>query len=487
MRLHNHLLYLSLCVVAFCLPVATAQQQSTLNLKQGINGSEPGAPVVNVTVDRRRVPLGTMVTFTLTPAHVVRNSRYSVTLKFGDGKQQSVRATEISHLYRAVGTYVYSVQVKSIRQPPQVGLSTGRVPVGPGQPVNFSAQLSWSYPNIQYRFSFGDGIASPWQDDPKATHAYQSEGRYSAYVDIRDAAQSLGGSTRKEIEVTGTAKPFRVEMSANPVTAKARRPVTFVARAFPAGGNTKYRFEFGDSRFSAWQTNALVTHIYSSSGNYRARVEASRSDRARSLSASSGPTLIAVQGRPTPDPSPGPTPRPRSQPTPTTSPSPVGSPSPTNSGSPSSSPSSSSSPFGSTSPSPDGSTSPSPTATAQNGGGISSSSPGVNSSPGSGVLLNGEPESLGFSKNWWKYLLIAALILFLIYQLSGLLFVARPVFTSFADQGVSTVANSERGLPIDFQLLLNRNVSTGSYEVETSEPRFVKNSDRLEERQILEI
>jgi hypothetical protein len=487
MRLQNHILVLSLCVVAFCVPVATAQQPPTLNLKQGINGSEPGAPIVNVTVDRRRVPLGTIVTFTLSPAHVVRSSRYSVTLKFGDGKQQSVRATEISHLYQAVGTYFYSVQVKSIRQPPQVGLSAGPVPVSAGQPVSFSAQLSWSYPNIQYRFSFGDGIASAWQDYAKANHAYQSEGRYSAYVDIRDGTQPLGGSTRKEIEVTGTTKPFRVEMTANPITAKARRPVTFVARALPAGGNTRYRFEFGDSQFSAWQANALATHVYSKSGNYRARVEASRSDSGRSSSASSAPTLIAIQGPPTPNPSPGPTPRPSPQPTPTSSPSPVGSPSPTNNSSPSSSPASSPSPFGSTSPSPDGSTSPGPTGTAQNGGGSSSSSPGGNSSPGSGALSNGEPGGFGFPNNWWKYLLIAALILFLIYQVSGLLFVARPAFTPFADQGVSTVANSERGLPIDFQLLLNRNVSTGTYEVETSEPRFVKNSDRLEERQILEI
>jgi hypothetical protein len=104
-----------------------------------------------------------------------------------------------------------------------------------------------------------------------------------------------------------------------------------------------------------------------------------------------------------------------------------------------------------------------------------------------GSTPNGGAGNFGIPYKWWKYLLIAALILFLIYQASGLLFVSRPTFTPFADQGVSTVANSERGLPIDFQLLLNRNVSTGTYEVETSEPHFVKNSDRLEERQILEI
>jgi len=443
-------------------------------------------PAVNVTVDKRRVPLGTLVTFTLTPANVVRSSRYAVTLHFGDGKQQSVRATEVSHLYQAVGTYVYRVQVKSIQLPPQVSLIANPNPVTPGQPVSFFAQLSSSYPKIQYRFSFGDGTASAWQDNPRSNHAYQGDGRYSAYVDIRDATQPFGGSERKIIEVKGASKPFRVELSANPVAAKALKPVTFVARTFPANQKTKYRFEFGDSQFTAWQTNALTTHVYRNSGNYRARVEASRFDSGGSTNATSAPTIVAVAYTPSPTPAPKPTARP--QPTPGSSPSPGGSPSPTNGSSPSASPSPSSSPSGSTSPSPGGgAASPTPGGTAQNGGGSSSSSPGGSSSSVNGSSPNGGAGNFGIPYKWWKYLLIAALILFLIYQASGLLFVSRPTFTPFADQGVSTVANSERGLPIDFQLLLNRNVSTGTYEVETSEPHFVKNSGRLEERQILEI
>jgi len=92
----------------------------------------------------------------------------------------------------------------------------------------------------------------------------------------------------------------------------------------------------------------------------------------------------------------------------------------------------------------------------------------------------------GLSDNWWKYLLIALLILFLIYQVMAL-FVPRPTFAAFSDPGVSTIANQERGLPIDFQWVLNRNVAAGAYEVETTEPRLVKNADSLEERQILEI
>jgi len=189
---------------------------------------------VDVTVDRRRVPLGELVTFTLSPENVLRSSRYTVTLTFGDGKQQSVRATAVSHLYRAVGTYYYSVKVKGNLEPPPVTLYATPVPVNAGEQVNFSARLSWSYPNIQYRFFYGDGNSSGWQDSSKSNYAFQSAGRYSAYVDIGVKAKQLGGSTRKEITVNQTSR-LTVALSANPTPAQARKPVTFVARATPAG------------------------------------------------------------------------------------------------------------------------------------------------------------------------------------------------------------------------------------------------------------
>jgi hypothetical protein len=143
------------------------------------------------------------------------------------------------------------------------------------------------------------------------------------------------------------------------------------------------------------------------------------------------------------------------------------------------------SPFSTTSPSPNGSTSPGQTGTTENGDN-SSSSPGDNSF-GSGSSSNGGVGPFGSPGNWWKYLLLAALILFLIYQASGLLFVARPTFAAFSDPGVSALDERVPSLPIDFQLVLNRNVSTGAYAVETDEPSLVKNADHLEERQILEI
>ena len=93
----------------------------------------------------------------------------------------------------------------------------------------------------------------------------------------------------------------------------------------------------------------------------------------------------------------------------------------------------------------------------------------------------------GAPGNKWWYLLIASIILFLIYQASGLLFATQPTFAPFADQGVAAVAHEKGALPINFEMVLDRNVSGGDYSVTTNEARLVKNSAEPEDRQVIEI
>ena len=61
-----------------------AQQGQTVSVRPRVTSSAPGMPEVKVKVDRNRVPLGEEVTFTVSPAPVVTDSRYKVTLFFGD-------------------------------------------------------------------------------------------------------------------------------------------------------------------------------------------------------------------------------------------------------------------------------------------------------------------------------------------------------------------------------------------------------------------
>jgi hypothetical protein len=469
MRRQARFILLLLCLVGLCEAVGSQQQLPTVNLRPRSVASEPGIPKVRVTVDQRRVPLGTRVTFSLTPASIVNDSRYVVTLYFGDGEKQLMTGPQTSYVYPDVGTYTYAVDVKPRQRcDARVALSVSASSVHEGEPVKFSAQPSGNCPNIQYRFVFGDGSSSNWQSSRDAQHSYAPAGKYLPYVDISDGKSRIGGSLRKRLDVTrpdGTPRgDVTVSLTAEPLSAQPGKPVTFTAKASPARPDARYQFSFGDGNRTSWQTDPQAKYTYKTRGIYRPYVQVSQFINNQNLSATSAPAVLRVRSAP-PDPGPSPTPPPT--PTPGPSPSPTAATSPTTSDSPTpspgnGSPSPGSSPSGSDGTNVTGSETPSPS---------TSQSSSDDTSPG----------------KTWLYLLIAAVILFLIYQASGFLFAAQPTFAPFADHGVAAVAHEKGALPIDFQLVLDPNVSGGDYSVTTDQPRLVTNAPETEERQIIEI
>jgi PKD repeat protein len=263
------------------------------------------------------VPLGDLVTFTLTPASVVMNSRYKVTLYFGDGAHQVMRQTELDHLYRKPGDYTYSILVEPSGSPtptptptpaiPGVKLSATPTSVEINRPVDFAAQLSHSYPNIKYRFGFADGSKTDWRDSPQTTHSYRSPGSYQAYVDIglgnSGSVKQVGGSPRQAIEVTAPPpRTIAVDLTADRVAVQAKDEVSFFARVDSTEPNVRYLFDFGDGSGSAgWQASPQTKHVYSSAGAYSARVDVRvMNSRFGSLTASSKPLPIKVESAPLP-------------------------------------------------------------------------------------------------------------------------------------------------------------------------------------------
>jgi hypothetical protein len=472
MRLHPRFLLFLLCLVV-CSATAGSQTQRIVNLRPRTTATQPGLPDVHVTVDRRRVPLGTQVTFNLAPASITNDPRYTVTLYFGDGETQVMRQSEAVHVYPAVGTYTYAVDVKRSSKTdddptkrPKVTLNASPVPAKETETVKFSAQLSSPYPNIQYRFVYGDGSSSSWQASPQSDHSYKRAGNYSAYVDISDSKSRIGGSSRKQVTVNSGEKLI-VSLAATPLPAPSGKPITFTASTSPARAGTRYRFNFGDGRQSSWQTNPFAQHTYTSAGRYPAYVQVSQFLNNQSTTMSPVLNVRSVADQ-TPDPRPSPsvqpTPDPSPAPTPAESPTPFGSPTPDGSQSPNDSTSPSSSPTGS-----DGTTS-NVTGTASPSSNDPATAPGIFA-----------PRS-----TWW-YLLIAALILFLIYKASGVLFAAQPTFAPYPDSGVGAVAHEKGLVPLDFHMVLEPNVSGGAYSVSTTEPRLVRNAPEAADRQTFEI
>jgi len=162
---------------------------------------------------------------------------------------------------------------------PNVKLSASPTSVEINRPVSFSAQLSRRYQNLKYRFVFGDGSATGWQDEAKATHSYRAANTFKAYVDIgvvsNGSVRQAAGSARELINVTEPPRPatIGVKLSATPASIESGKSVTFTARAGVRSPNTKYRFDFGDQSATAWQENPSAAHRYRAAGKYSARVE----------------------------------------------------------------------------------------------------------------------------------------------------------------------------------------------------------------------
>jgi len=312
MRISTCLLTVTLLAVILCSPTAPAQQTGAVNVRPRITSKTPGLPTVNISVDRQRVPLGELVTFTLSPANVVLNPNYIVMLDFGDRQRTRVQTAVLSHLYEATGTYRYSIAVSPAKDPgkrkvPQVTLSAQPTSAQAKQPIDFRARLSEPYPNIKYRFVFADGRETAWQDGSHATHDYATPKTYLAYVEIGTAGtgkliEYIGGSIRVPVHILLTpAPPASVNLSAKPAGIEEGETVSFVASVSGNRGRLTYRFIFGDkSAATGWQSSPQARHRYQVAGAFSAHVEVRESNNPSGAAVSSTPTRIDVRAAPKP-------------------------------------------------------------------------------------------------------------------------------------------------------------------------------------------
>lgn len=291
-----------------CLPTARGQEPGTVNVRPRVTTSTPGVPTVDVTVDRHRVPLGEEVTFTLSPASVVFDPNYIVTLDFGDKQKTQERKTKFVHVYRDPGNYKYSISVRSsgknTTKVPDVFLFANPTAVTTNQAVSFNTQLSGDYPNLKYRFVFDDGSQTGWQEASYTKHEYGSAKTYLAYVDIgapgaRGPVERIGGSGRVKVQVTssGQQQQLSVTLSAQPSRVEARQVVSFSAKVPSGDASLRYRFVFGEkSAATRWQVSPQASHRYRTAGAYSARVEVRTiKNIAGAQSFSSSPVLIEVR------------------------------------------------------------------------------------------------------------------------------------------------------------------------------------------------
>lgn len=221
---------------------------------------------------------------------------------------------------------------------PRVSLSANPNRLTTGNPVNFRANLSRAQPGLKFRFVFGDGSASGWQSGADATHVYTSPGTFLAYVDVglpvNGVMRQMGGTLRQPVIVvplTTAATPVRsgsvtpspkvsspttglsgltstvkgqkstdtsrvkVNLTTSANNIEVGKSVTLGAQPSNADGNLRYRYTFGDGTRSAWVESREMTHKFSRSGNFAARVDVARlNNRRLQLVGRSAPINFAV-------------------------------------------------------------------------------------------------------------------------------------------------------------------------------------------------
>jgi PKD domain len=230
MRVPRILLLISLLAAGLssqALLSVPAQQPNIVTIRPRRTASQPGVPEVKAEADPARVSVGEKVTFTLSPASVIKDPCYQVTLFFGDKDSQIMRQPQTVHSYQSGGNYTYSILVRPVAkcgttatptptprptpfQIPDVRLILKPPSAEVNQSVTFVAELSNSQSlsarNFSYRFAFDDGSKTGWQAEPKATHSYSAPKTYRVYVDIglpmNGVIKQLGGSKRQAITVT---------------------------------------------------------------------------------------------------------------------------------------------------------------------------------------------------------------------------------------------------------------------------------------------
>jgi hypothetical protein len=422
-----------------------------------------GRGLVTVAVEKTPVRVRELVRFTLSPASLVNNPKLNVSVDFGDGTIVRASQTTVTHRYEATGHYkVYaSVVSPSVPEPvppkpvppkpvPSVKLVARPTGVVAGNRVSFNAQLSFNYPGIKYRFVFGDGLQTDWQEASGTSHTYAAGGTYFAYVDLglgnRGGLKQVGGSLRQPIVVANRPPPqplpspiippdrLSVQLTANPTAVQIEKLVTFTARFNLPASQIRYRFGFGDGSSTGWQTDSQATHAYAAPGDYPAKVEIGRWNNGQVVSTATSNTKMISVTSIIPSASPTPTP-------------PDG-------------------PPASSTPTPPGGPTPLPSAT---------SSPNVVVGP-----VSPDPPLYTLPDNWWVYLLILLLLLFVGYQLYRSLFVPRASFHPNLDMGSAEVdaTATTKGLTITSQVLMRPNLSEGQYLVHTDEGNIVRSVRR---------
>jgi PKD repeat protein len=199
---------------------------------------------------------------------------------FGDGNTTSVPDSVVTHQYTNFGTFTVTLNITNsdgawdtesktitVRAHPHAAFTYSPHYPQVNETVTFDASASTPDGGtiISYEWDFGD--SSPHQLGMTVTHNYTASGEYLVTLNVTDS-EAKWATASKTVKVGLPPTPPHADFTWCPLSPQVGDTVTFNGSISTPDGGTiiSYEWDFGDS--SPHQLGVVVSHSYSSFGNF---------------------------------------------------------------------------------------------------------------------------------------------------------------------------------------------------------------------------
>ncbi len=204
---------------------------------------------------------------------------------FGDGSPTLFNAGPlVPHSYNLPGTYTVVVTARDVDGSvmesilltvivePLTGLSISHSsPALIKISTYFTAAISSGSSPIQYEWSFGDGSLPQFTNDFAVDHTYNVSDTYTVVVTATNAA----GSDIETIMLTVIAEPITGLFIEHTSPVPINSPTYFTAMVTGGSPPIVYAWSFGDGSLPLFNAGPMVSHTYTTIGDYTVEVAAS--------------------------------------------------------------------------------------------------------------------------------------------------------------------------------------------------------------------
>jgi hypothetical protein len=238
---------------------------------------------IRLGVEPDRIRVGDPVRFWAILNPEIERAEYQ--FQFGDGTDTNwYPESGRSHAFQQTGQFPAKVSVRSggnliATSPPvivevmrldyKLVLESDRDDPRTDEIVRFRGRIEPEAEVSEYWINFGDGTPSARLSRLQASHAFKVPGLFSVVLSARIGEETFSS---EGLNITVRPIPSRVNIEANPTSARPYARIAFRADVQPYNAGIDFQFIYGDDEIRDWSRDPTAVHAYTRSGSYRAFV-----------------------------------------------------------------------------------------------------------------------------------------------------------------------------------------------------------------------